>query len=253
MPFRLLFLLGFLSLVSTVHAADEAAPAIKSIGVISAIGDTLTKKKVALMVFGNTSDTEAIEDWQLDEYVVAEFARQLVGRYQIKPVTYAKSDFLAKKDGIFADSDFDGEERIRLVQPGPDGVPDAYIIVTKAFSSDFIARTNQHLFGVGLFQRTDGSPRVQSLFVSYEVNVIDGRTLRYMTDRYPRGALDFGVTGDYDRAAMKIVENRWSDGFVMTDEQRAETRDDIKALLKGAVSRTLSDFGFLSKDGESSR
>jgi hypothetical protein len=251
MQIRLLLVIGFFSLVSALQAADEVAPTIKSVGVISAIGDTLTKKKVALMVFGNTEEVESIEDWRLDEYVAAEMAAQLAGRYQIKPVTYAKSDFLAKQDGIFADSDFDGEERIRLVQPGPGGAPDAYITVTKAFSSDFIARTNQHLFGVGLFQRTGGSPRVQALFVCYEVNVIDGRTLKYMTDRYPRGALDFGVTGDYDRAAMKVVENRWSDGFVMTTEQRAQTRDDIKALIKGAVSRSLRDFGFLPKDSES--
>ncbi|MFM9864596.1 MAG: hypothetical protein ACKVRO_13415 [Micropepsaceae bacterium] len=250
MLLRMLLLLGSLHLAAAVQAADETAPAIKSVGVISAIGDTLTKKKVALMVFGNTEDAESIEDWQLDEFVVAEIGAQLAGRYQMKPVVYSKSDFLAKKDGIFADSDFDGEERIRTVQPGPGGAPDAYIVVTKAFSSDFIARTNQHLFGTGLFQRTGGSPRVQALFVSYEVNVIDGRTLKYMTGRYPRRALDFGVTGDYDRAAMKIVDNRWSDGFVMTAEQRAETRDDVKTMLKGAVARILGDFGFLPKAEE---
>lgn len=238
-----------LSLVALwLTASAHAEGAVKSVGIISAIGDTMTKKKVALMVFGNAQETESIEDWQIDEFVIAEFGAQLAGRYEIKPVNYAKSDFLAKKKGIFADSDFDGEEAIKRVQRAPGSEPDAYIVVTKAFSDDYIARTNQHLFGIGLYHRTGSGSPIQALFASYEINVIDGRTLQYMTDRYPKGALDFGVTGDYDRMIYRTVNDYWSDGFVMSSAQRAKARDEVKAMLRAAVTRTSQDFGFLPKE-----
>jgi hypothetical protein len=223
--------------------ADDQARAVKSIGIISAIGDTVTKQEVGLTVFDNSKSTEAIDDWQLDEFVIAEFAAQLGQRYEIKPVAYDKADFIARQKGIFADSDFDGEKSAAKLKPAQGAAPDAYIVVTKAFNDDFIMRTNQHLFGVGLYSRTGVREEAQAVYVSYEINVIDGHTLKYMTDRYPSGLLDFGITPDYDRAIYQTA-NLWGEGFSMTAEQRAAVRDEIKTMLRKVVSQTVKDFGF---------
>lgn len=235
----------FLFLVLALATAARAEETIKSIGVISAIGDTITKQHVGLTVFNNSEDTENVDDWKLDEFVAAEIASQLAGRYDIVSVNYTKSDFLAHQKAIFADSDFDGEKAIRKLPPSQGKTPDAYIIVTKAFSNDYIGRTNQHLFGLGLYERSEG---FQAMFVSYEVNVIDGRTLQYMTDRYPHRALDFGVTGDYDRTVSMRVGGSWGDDFAMTAEQRARARDRFQELLKKGMKQALIDFGFLPKE-----
>ena len=228
-------------LIALLAAPANADDTIKSVGIISAIGDTMTKQHVGLMVFGNTDEKEAIDSWQVDEFVISEISAALAGQYEIKPVSYAKTDFIAHQKGIVVDSDFDGEASIKHVAPEPGKEPDAYIIVTKAFSDDYIGQTNQHLFGVGLYEHRD---RNQAIYVSYEVNVVDGHTLKYMTDRYPHGFLDFGVTGDYDRMVYREASGLWADGFVMTPEQKLRAQETLKSALREGIAKALKDFGF---------
>lgn len=222
--------------------ADDAPQAVKTIGIVSALGDTLEKKKVGITVFGNAETTEDIAAWKIDEFVIAEFTAQLRDSYTVVPVVYTKSDFFPDTRGIIVDADIDTEAAVaRLPRPAGTQTPDAYIVVTKTFFSDVIAKTNQHLFGLGLYHPTRGA-YANSIYAAIEVNVVDGRSGKRMKDRYPSGFLDFGATPDYNRMTYDTVYNLWGDGFSMSADQHCEANDKMKLLLKRLVAQTLKDF-----------
>ena len=126
-PWKIFVACLALTLAGPLYAA-QAADSIRSVGIISAIGDTMVKQSVGRTVFDNSEGQEAVESWKIDEFVIAEFTAQLSGLYEVKSVAYSKADFAAKQKGIVVDSDFDGQASIKHVTPAPGAEPDAYII-----------------------------------------------------------------------------------------------------------------------------
>src|SRR6185312_9824396 len=61
---------------------------IKTVGVISAVGDSLAYKEIAIMVFGNDLVEKPAAEYGIDPYVVGEVTKELAGHYQVQPVTY---------------------------------------------------------------------------------------------------------------------------------------------------------------------
>lgn len=228
---------AFAVMLAQPASADET---IKSVGIISAIGDTITKQHVGVVVFGNKTETEAIDSWQVDEFVIAEISAQLTGLYEIKPVTYAKTDFLPGPRELFADSDVNAEASIKHVTPAPGAEPDAYIVVTKTYVADDIGRTNQLLFGLGFYDRSDGT---QAVYAAYEVSVVDGHTLKHLTRLYPRNFLN----PDYDRVVHLVIGNGWGDNFTMTPEQRDGVREIVKQILRGGIANAPEGFWFQTR------
>lgn len=229
--------------------AEEASAPVKTVAIISALGDTAAKKTVGLTVFDNADASEDIQDWRIDEFVIAEFKAQIEPRYKVVNVPYAKRDFFPDTGGIIVDADLDAEACIaKLSLPQGMEKPDAYIIVTKAFFDDVITRTNQHFFGLGFYHPNVRGPYARSIYAAYEVNVVDGRTGKRMTDRYPSGVFDFGVTPDYRRMTYDLVYNLWGDGFVLSAEQHKEAAEKMKPLVKRMVAATLKDFKFVDND-----
>src|SRR5689334_8055975 len=134
-------LLFAMAALSGASAADRDLSGIKSIAVISALGDRLHHVYIGSTAFTNKDSDEDMSDWKLDEFVISEFAAQLTGRFEVKPVTYNKSDFYPDTGGIFVHADLDVPARVSAIKPADGSGPDAYIVVSNTVNDDFIGNT----------------------------------------------------------------------------------------------------------------
>ena len=68
---------------------------IKTVGIISAIGDKFTFTSSGLTGFDNAPRSVSIEAWGIDEQVVARAIPVLSQRFQVQPVTFQRELFFA--------------------------------------------------------------------------------------------------------------------------------------------------------------
>src|SRR5436190_9264299 len=83
-------------LVSACASIDAAPPrlqAIKTIGVVSAVGDEFTLTNAGLTGIENGSRVLSIEAWGLDDLIVSRISALLSRRFQVQPVTYRREAF----------------------------------------------------------------------------------------------------------------------------------------------------------------
>ncbi|NOT42487.1 MAG: hypothetical protein HOP13_18575 [Alphaproteobacteria bacterium] len=241
---QLLVMLIVAGAVAAAARADnsEALANVRTIGVVSAIGDDLNHIYVGTTAFSNEESSESIADWQIDEFVVKSFGAQLAGRYQVQPVTYTKADFFPETSGIFVRADLDVEGRIKLVTPALD----AYIVVRNSVNDDYVMRTNQHLRGIGFYQRGFLGKRTDAIFASCVVSLVDGRTAKEID------SIVLMVPGSdnifLDKSpAHKRVDNIWGEKFAMTVEQRLQARDAFQSMLEEAIALSVQRLELLPK------
>jgi hypothetical protein len=91
--FLLLFLVLLMAGVAARVGDAPAAPAVRKIGVVSAIGDKLYLRKIGLTVFGNEAEEMTIDSWRIDDLMVAKVRAALAGRFEVRPVTYQRAPF----------------------------------------------------------------------------------------------------------------------------------------------------------------
>ncbi len=146
--------------------APEQLRTIRSVAVISVLGDKFTVKKIGITVFGNDEKEMPIDAWGIDPFVVNKVRSLLAGRFDVRPLAYRRS------------ADANDTTPVRLVesvraQAGSADV-DAYIVVSKY--SGLFGSSNQSLSGLGIVQ-TSGLMASVYLYALYEVTVVDARNL----------------------------------------------------------------------------
>jgi hypothetical protein len=108
----------------------------KTVGIISAIGDTLTLTSAGLTGFKNEEQSFPVEPWGIDDFIVSRAGALLTRHYQVQPVTYDRAAFAAafKRDNTVPVVNLLRKSPIKdLVreQAAPQGL-DAYVVITKA-------------------------------------------------------------------------------------------------------------------------
>ena len=85
----------FCILVCVVASAWVGAAAspkgIRSIGIVSAVGDRFYVRKVGLMAFGNDTKEFPIDSWRIDDLVVSKARGLLSKSYDVRAVTYRRA------------------------------------------------------------------------------------------------------------------------------------------------------------------
>jgi hypothetical protein len=118
--------------------APERLSTIKSVGVISAIGDQFSFTSIGMTVFGEENAVIPIEPWGMDGYVDETLDAALGKRYAVKPVTMAGLGFVQGPlwssrlyyiHAIYTLTVIDGRDFKVIAstygkQPGADGVTD---------------------------------------------------------------------------------------------------------------------------------
>jgi hypothetical protein len=154
--------------------AVESGPC--RLGVISAIGDHFSVEKFGLTVFETEENEIPIEDWGLDELVLARVRASTGADPTIHKIAYPKGafePFYNPKSRFLPDP---REGLPAIVQSMTSNANcERYLVVT-TFKGE-VPGTRLVLNGIGTYNRGLGSLiRHSHLFANISVNVIDGRT-----------------------------------------------------------------------------
>src|SRR3984893_7342437 len=156
--------------------------AVKTVGIVSAVGDEITFAKGGLTGLDNRSQHFSIGSWGLDDLIVDKVTAALNGRFQVQPVSYQREAFAAvEKDSVITPVNvIRGDPFKKLVQTEvlPQGL-DAYIVITKAKST--FGGGGRKLEGIGFLNYGTVMASYSQIHALYEIRVFDGKTFDVMT------------------------------------------------------------------------
>jgi hypothetical protein len=137
---------------------------VRTIGIVSAIGDKFYLRKVGFTVFGNESDEMAIDSWGIDDVMTAKIRVALTPRFDVRPVTYRRAAFANLENRLAI-----GVEQLRAETVRAEVSPqlDAYLIVTKASAP--YNQTNQILTGLGIVEGGE-----VYVYAFHSISLVDG-------------------------------------------------------------------------------
>jgi hypothetical protein len=168
--------------------------AIKTIAIISAVGDTFTFTESGLTGLDNAPRSFSVEAWGIDEQIVARATSVLGQRFQVQTVTWQRELFAApERVSSIPGADLVREDPLKeLVRShvSPQGL-DAYVVITKATLK--YGTRDVPVNGIGMIRHRallESSAMVHALYV---VRVIDGHTFRTI-DRKSAGPVDNSST-----------------------------------------------------------
>jgi hypothetical protein len=199
--------------------------AVKTVGIISAVGDEITLAQGGLTGLNNRSQSFPIASWGLDDLIVQQATTALNGRFQVQPVRYNRAAFTAIKDSPVTPVNLvRGDPFKKLVQTeaSPQGL-DAYIVITKA-KSNLTYGTVMESYN--------------QVHVLYEIRVVDGKTFEVI-EKMTAPPLDDGGQITIAGPSRRIDEISPADTVNPAENQRL--RAAIADLVARSLSTTLSD------------
>jgi len=161
---------------ATFESREKKLQAIKTVGIIAAVGDKFTFAKGGLTGFENSSRSFPIGPWGLDDLIVQQATVALGGRFQVMPVRYPRATFAAVSESSIKPFDLvRGDPFKKLVQTEvtPPGL-DAYVVITKARMN--FSGGSRKVEGVGLITYKTVLETYSQIHALYEIRVVDGKT-----------------------------------------------------------------------------
>jgi hypothetical protein len=169
-----------LVLSSSAHAwfetRAEKLRLVKTVGIVSALGDQFTLAKAGLTGLDNGSRSVSIGSWALDDLIVQRVGEALSVRFQVQPVSYPRATFATIQESAIAGVDLvrsDPFKKLVRTEVSPQGL-DAYIVITKAKAP--FGSSNRKVEGVGLITYRTVLESFALVHALYEIRVVDGRT-----------------------------------------------------------------------------
>jgi len=166
---------------ATMEQPATKLQAVKSVGIISAIGDDFTMTRTGLTAASDADRHASIEAWGIDDMVTVRIGAQLGQRFQVQAVTYRRAAFAAGDQASpFTVSRLTSGRDSRIAdlvrgQVSPQGL-DAYVVVTKATSA--YGSRGRSVRGIGILTHVAMFGSSAHLHALYTVTVIDGHTLK---------------------------------------------------------------------------
>jgi hypothetical protein len=164
------------SACATFQTGETKLQAIKTVGIISAVGDEMSFARTGLTGPNNRTQSFPIGSWGLDDMIVQQATAALSGRFQVQPVSYKRAAFAAVKDSPVAPVNLiRGDVFKKLVQTevSPQGL-DAYIVITKAKAN--FGGGGRKVEGIGFITYGTLLASYSQIHVLYEIRVYDGKT-----------------------------------------------------------------------------
>ncbi|MBB4368536.1 hypothetical protein GGD63_001315 [Bradyrhizobium sp. cir1] len=225
---RIVILWAGLAIASAVLGAAAAfetratkLQAIKTVGIVSAIGEEMSLTRAGLTGLGNAAQSASISAWGLDELIVQQATKLLSGRFRVQPVTYRRAAFAAIKDSAIAPVNLlrsDPFKELVRSDIAPQGL-DAYIVITRARSK---LGNGRDVEGVGLAEYRTLLADYGLIHALYEIRIIDGKSFDVIEKRAaapldntgtlrlagPSGPVDetFGGSASSERLRAAIVD-----------------------------------------------
>ena len=231
--------LALLVCTGTAPASPHALPLnakIKTIGIISAIGDTfqfehLTNSPLEWIGPPRASFLE-ISDWGIDDLVTKETTVLLSKRYAVKPVKFTEADF---------DSwTWDGLGRTVRDLPLQDDDIDAYVLILRDWRADEIGHSVHDVGGLGLYRKDteSGAPKM-GIYACYRITIVDAHTNQILASRtalFPDGRLPW----------LPANSSEWpKTQNDVTDDQRKSLVNTEGRIVTDTLSRALRDLAMV--------
>ena len=220
---------GALALFET---RDAKLKSVKTVGIVSAIGDQFTFAKAGFMVLDNSPRSVPIGSWGLDDLVVQQVTAALSGRFQVQQVTYTRAAFAAIQESpVTAVNLVRGDPFKKLVQAeiSPQGL-DAYVVITKAKA--YFGGGNRKVEGLGLITYSAVLDSYRQIHALYEIRVVDGKTFDII-EKLAAGPLD-NASNIRLPGPSRLVDADF-------DEQDENLRRAIVDLIMRSLPNALSD------------
>ena len=211
---------------------------VKTVGIISAVGDEITFATGGLTGINNRRQSFPIGSWGLDDLIVQQATTALNGRFQVRPVSYQRAAFTAIKDSPVAPVNLiRGDPFKKLVQTevSPQGL-DAYIVITKAKAN--FGGGARKVEGIGFITYGTMMESYSQVHALYEIRVFDGKSFDVIEKMAAPPLDDVGAV----RIAgpSRMVDDSFSLG---TDDpaRNEKLHTAITDLVARSLASTLSD------------
>jgi hypothetical protein len=229
-----LIVLVIISIVLCGAPAGAAPQSIKSIGLITALGDTCMFERVPNSPFEWIAPPEAsfleISDWGIDEHVAHAIAKSLGAHYRVQAIDIEHQDF----------DTWTYESLARHIRelPIPEKPVDAYLVVLRDWQGDAIGGSDHQLGGLGVYRRDfpHGEERL-GVFASWRLVLSDpdsGEAIVTRAATLPDGHVP------WLSASPALWPRTQND---LTDAQRHELRSDFVKLIDETLPRALTQIG----------
>jgi hypothetical protein len=217
---------------------DAKLQSVKTVGIISAIGDQFTFAKAGLIGLDNSPRSGPIASWGLDDLMVQQVGEALSIRFQVQPVTYPRATFATTQESaITAVNLVRGDPFKKLVQTevSPQGL-DAYIVITKAKA--YFGGGNRKVEGIGLIRYRTVLESFDLLHALYEIRVVDGKTFDII-EKLAAGPLDNASTVRLPGPSLMID--------APFDERDENLHRAVADLVIRSLPSTLSDMHLINQ------
>jgi hypothetical protein len=203
---------------------------IKTVAIISAVGDTLMFEHVGASPFewAGPPQTKFLEisDWGIDDLVTREASDVLSKRFSVKPVTFEEANF----------DTWTWETLTRNIHelPLPVDDIDAYVVILRDWRGDEIGHSVHQVAGLGLYRRDDPPSERLGIFASCRIAIVDAHTYEILASRPVLTAQD---RLPWTAAAPSFWPKTQND---LTDAQTAKLRSALNTLIKNTLAPTLT-------------
>jgi hypothetical protein len=217
---------------------DAKLQSVRTVGIISAIGDQFTFSKAGLTGLDNSPRSGSVASWGLDDLIAQQVTEALSVRFQVQPVTYSRAIFAtAKESPVTAVNLVRGDPFKKLVQTevSPQGL-DAYIVITKAKA--YFGGGSRKVEGVGLIRYSTVLESFDLLHALYEIRVVDGKTFDII-EKFAAGPLDNTASVRLPGPSLLV-----DTGF---DERDENLHRAVADLVVRSLPNTLSDMHLINQ------
>jgi hypothetical protein len=207
--------------------------AIKTIGIISAVGDDLTLTKAGLTGLEARNQSFSIEPWGIDDLIVSRASALLSPHFQVQPVTYRRADFAAlERDNPITLVNLMRDDPIKELvrsQVSPQGL-DAYVVITKAKST--YGSGGRAIAGIGVVNGGTMFDSHAQAHALYMIRVIDGHEFKII-DKKSASPVD-------NTEIVRLAgPSRMIDDSVLPKGNDAAGNEQLKATITDLIERSL--------------
>jgi hypothetical protein len=205
----------------------------KTVGVISAVGDTLTITAAGLTGPRNGKQVYSIESWGIDDLIVSRTGALLSRRFQVQPVIYKRAAFAAleRKNPVVV-VDLLRKDKIKdlvRTEAAPQDL-DAYVVITKGTS--VYGNGARSVEGVGIIHHSALLNSYNQIHALYVVSVIDAHKFSVL-DKWSAAPLD-----NREIVRLRGPSRTVDDAFLPAGIEPAKN-DMLKAAVTDLIERSL--------------
>ena len=221
-----------LSACASFETSEVKLGSIRTVGIISAVGDEFSFTTAGLAGFDRGDRRYSVESWGLDDMIIRQASTALSGRFQVQPLSYSRAAFAASEtDSPVTLVKLIHEDRIEalLRKEPPASSIDAYIVIVKAESS--IGSGNRKVTGLGAVKYASAFGSYNQLYALYEIRVIDGHSLKLIEKR---------SAAPFEQAELGRLAGRKVDDTYMPSSGDPARNEKLRAAVVDMIERSLA-------------